>query len=129
MKGCTDVPMVPFHRVIRWDRASIGRRFASPSRLVLLMSPFSLPTQLQAQGMTIMDSAAPGRIGNPGASLTTKAPVLSETCPCRSLPGRMSREHRPSAKLGIPMRARSASRTVFPAQAGRKTSRCPRAIG
>ena len=38
-KGHTDDPddpMVPFHRVIRWDRESIGRRFASPSRLALL---------------------------------------------------------------------------------------------
>ena len=29
--------VVPFHRLKRWDRESIGRRFASPSRRVLLL--------------------------------------------------------------------------------------------
>jgi hypothetical protein len=59
MKGRTDDPMVPFHRVTRQDRGPIGRRFALSSRLVLLMSPLSLPTRLQ--GMAVMDSAALGQ--------------------------------------------------------------------
>jgi hypothetical protein len=54
MKGCTDDPMVPVHRVTQWGRESIGRRCALSCLLMLLVPPL-LPTQLQVDDTVILD--------------------------------------------------------------------------